>query len=310
MLRIAAREARKEAEATITKTSPLFQAQQMLHDVDPRNFQVRTSDYQATLHHIEHTYPEEEAERWRTAVDRVYDQAPRKPIYFQPDNSPRIYARHQLLYLPGPIRRRLLPGHNEMDLKAAHLAITARVLELDELHRFLVEGGDIWQELQTHSNLARQQVKDVVNPFLNGAGVAAMAEEAEVSVEAVKHLLSHRFLKAVSKARNARAVDIAERGGVELPFSGRWVGVTDKVTPLSLIAQVNQDYEAQIISRVFAYAAKVPDLLRIVYFQHDGFTFHVKTRVAEDVVMRGFRTYVDMECERLGIPTRLVDVVD
>lgn len=297
-----------EAEQALPEQSPLCKAQRMLHTVDIRNFNITEEEFEETLRLVDTNYSGAIRDHWVKAVQRVYINSPHLPVYSQPENSPRIYTKHPLLYLPSDLRRSLTRGCSEMDLQAAHLAISARVLGVHALCSFLEDGGNPWEEFTTWTKLSKESVKGAVNPFLYGAGLATMSSESGLTPEEVKLLFKHPFLRELKKARSETLKAITSDGYVDLPFTGTRVLITPKQSALSAMAQVNQDYEAKIISRVFDYAETVPHLFRIVYFQHDGFTFRIRVTAQRRAVVAGLKAWVDLTCKDLCIPTRLVEV--
>lgn len=232
-----------------------------------------------------------------------------------------------------------------LDLSSSQFAIVAVQWDAPEVEPFLrssaSEAGkvSIWHSLieslgpegkqlveERHQRPGDfEQAKDVVKQFFYalvfGAGPVALrtltfegvtysgelsaALNASEDKKALgKRLLGHPVPKALLKARKRRAQEVVDDGGAFDCF-GKWIPVAGKRGEYSVLAQLAQAQEMQLMLPAIDLAAKRKDKFDVAFWLHDGIAIRVKDEAAKDAIVRSVTRAVDEEAARHGIKTFL-----
>ena len=262
------------------------------------------------------------SERHARTVLRHVEDCP-QPLYKVKQNTQRLYAKNSLQNLNREIRKVLTQDWTTLDLKSAHLAICARLWEIDPLMDFLENGGDIWEELVPYMEMEKPPIKNALYALVYGATVywtnhgehpamvtQTFMKEAGLSWEEAKEartqFLNHPLINALYNARNERIEEIEEAGflkdvfGVELELSAE-----DNVSPLTLLTAESAAVEMMLLWPAFEKVIDKEKRCKIMLYTFDGIYIKVANPKREGTWVRKLQTAVDQRAEELDIPTYL-----
>lgn len=238
------------------------------------------------------------------------------PVYKPGTTSPRIFAVGQsALGLSRDVRRALMSGCSEFDLKFAQYAVAVKVLDLDEGQQFLSSGGHLWTELLTHMGVAgaeaKKLLKKAVYSALFGMGRANIRRNLCQGVDnlpglgedAARHFFEHPLVMELLEARE-QALDDLQRDGLGKTCFGLTIPVQDREDARTVLAAQMQSWELKLMLPVLD-ALKAHPSVTLVAYQHDGFT--VTHRRERDKVQfeAAVTRAVARKAQELGIQTGL-----
>lgn len=251
-----------------------------------------------------------------------------QPTYLPCEHSVRLRTVGlSLQTAPKAVRRVLLKGCQELDLKSSQLAIVAAIWGIDALYNYLAAGGSIWADLERHvaAGPVKEALKRALYGAVYGAGIPRMTRDMKttaldrcgvrLTTGHVERFLTHPMIQELLGAREARMREIGDKGGAYDCF-GRWLSVdamkrsTGRNTRhaiRSILAQLSQATELLLLRPVLEMALeerrKERAAFSVVLFQHDGFSVHI--RRSPDTVLKRIMGAVAYHCKTLGFPTCL-----
>lgn len=218
------------------------------------------------------------------------------------------------------VRKALLSGCWEGDLKNVHLACAASRWRVPSVLDLLERDGSAWPHLLqvvggSHP-LPDREAKDAVKRAVYSA-VYGMSEQGvrwrlgvELSFAASAAFLADPMVQDLFERRDRALSDIESASGARDCF-GNWypvrAGEDVEAECRSALAAVMQAEELRLLLPVVEDAARVAAYerpqYRLVAWQHDGFA--LKARYGAEAVARRLSAAVQAEADRLGVPTGL-----
>ena len=230
-------------------------------------------------------------------------------------NTARLFTKAHIPDLKREVRKILMEGCLEADLRSSQLAICAWLWRIDPLLRLLFDQKNIWNYLFSNFEL-REQHRSEAKRIFKKALYSICFGMAECHLNwcvqdcsgwtELGRIIASRFLdipliRDLLSARSFELDNIARAGGGTTCY-GKWLKVNEEVHPRDILAQVAQSWEMKLIFPAFELADKTEDF-KIMIFQHDGFSVHF-TRRPEDWRKR-IQGAVENQARQLGIPTSL-----
>ena len=261
-----------------------------------------------------------------------------KPLYFASKGEARVYQLGDALgTLHKDLRRILMRGYFDYDLKNCQFAINSVLWGVPNVEDYLRSGGSIWDALIPHTfpaisddllPSAKKVLKHLAYGYLYGMGhkkgqkismqeVEDSPELYDVIGEAgkkklLKQFKSHPFMKEMIDARDRRMGEVISEGGGLTAF-GEFLEYepSEKPSPYyadqgnarTILALISQSHETSLLLPVYEYIKeegnRVTSPPRLALSQHDGFT--VSKRLKLDSINRllGDRFPTTLECEAL-----------
>lgn len=226
----------------------------------------------------------------------------------------RVFAVGQtIMSLSSPVRYALIHGWHTFDLRCAHLAIVARDWQLPRLADWLLEeANNVWSELcslfpEVPEGSSKPAIKVAVYAFVYGGSkrsiVASLAETIGMDERTVRaRLFRHWIVSDVYTARNVVLQRVLNDRGATDCF-GRWLPCMSKHEARSLLSQLAQAVELQLLLPVIAFAKTNRRDVTVTLWEHDGFTVAIRQR--PEVWIGRICKLIDDECSRRNVPTRL-----
>jgi hypothetical protein len=253
-----------------------------------------------------------------TKLHRIVTQP--QPFYGPSEgaNTVRLFAKNtSILSLKNPVKYALIRGWTTFDLKSAQLAIVAKDWNIGLLHGWLSNpSNDIWKELcSVFPDIPVTDSKPVIKTAVYSACYGARLETIQADVQAAlgtsrvaaNALLAHELFIHVLGHRDHQLREIRKHWGANDAF-GRFLSANTPTQARSVLAQLSQAREMQLLLPALDLAEQRPNDLRIVLWEHDGFSVHFRRDDARnDRTKRALMRAVNDNCERLGYPTELVE---
>ena len=263
--------------------------------------------------------------------------------YYAPSrrgNTVRVHGVNpSLLSLKSSIRKKLTQDWTDYDLVSSQLAICASLWNVADVYEFLVQGQDIWVSIFSHFGLNYEKYKNRFKPDLKQAlyatlygstkanivsgrpdknatggyelkGGLTQSELGKIIPEVGDRFFSHFVVDAMYKAGMKERKRVKEEKGAWDCFN-RWIPVVEsddestRVDAKSIVCQVAQAQELQLLLPVFQLANENQDRFQIALFQHDGFSVAFTSRDRKNRWSREIHKVVEEEAVRLSIPTKL-----
>jgi hypothetical protein len=210
-----------------------------------------------------------------------------KPQY-QPSRggrTVRIFASsNSYLGLPKRVRQTLMGGCVEFDLRSAHLAIVTSLWGLPRTRELLMSGRSVWSELAGAAEVDLYTFKPVLKEALYAtvygmrrSNVARLLEQTPGwTVNMTTRVLNCEVILELFDAREAHLQALLESGETVTVFGER-LGIVSRRDAVRALASVAQSYELYLLWPAATYIMAQPDL-RLMAWQHDGFTVHCSNR--------------------------------
>lgn len=253
-----------------------------------------------------------------TKLHRIVAQP--QPFYGPSEKAStvRLFAKNaSILGLKSAVKYALIRGWTTLDLKSAQLAIVAKDWNSAFLHEWLSNpANDVWNELCSlfpaiPISVSKPVIKTAVYSACYGARPETIQSDIQVALgvsrEAANALLRHEILIHVLGYRDHQLREIRQRKGT-LDAFGRFLPATTAAQARSVLAQLSQAREMQLLLPAFTLAEHRPNDMRIVLWEHDGFSVHLRRDpVRNERTKRALLQAVEDNCKQLGYPTRLVE---
>ena len=249
-------------------------------------------------------------------------------IRYKPsDKTDRLFARGiTALSLPRDVRKIIYSGCWDLDLAAAHLAISAHLWHLPKLHTLLSAGKSPWKDiaawLEVDVEIAKPTLKVATYGICYGAskttiesiirdGDPRKIDSIPLGEEAVEAFFEHPIIEELMAGR-ARQQRIIHAQGRLLDAFGRWIGLpwsTDmqgKQRPNygSIMSRVAQSHELKIMLQILPII-KANREIHCVAWQHDGCTVAFGDPSKAERWLRQMQEAITSYCRLESVPTRL-----
>lgn len=248
--------------------------------------------------------------------------------FVQPSRAGRtvrlIPVNRGISLLEKSVRRRLAPLWSEWDLRAAQFAICAKLWGVESVQAFLKDRNrNIWIELADYLGLdvtrTKQALKNAgVYPLFFGmpdSNVAAGVTRALAGLGYVlqgergmsygKRFLKHPLIADMLMARDQALKEIKAAGGA-LNCYGDWIAYDPtQENENSVLAQLAQAVEMQLLVPVFRLAQASEGELTIMLYQFDGVSVTTRRSDRREYWLNEAQAAVDEQAQRLGVETTL-----
>lgn len=245
-----------------------------------------------------------------------------KPFYgaSSKDKTVRIFSRNaSVLQLRNDIKHALISNWSTFDLKSAQLAIVAKDWGINSLATLLGDPSkSVWTELATPLqgvpfSIAKPAIKTAMYSIAYGGSETGVRSELDrtlsdelpgVPVD-VGPFFAQPIVRDLFLTRRA-ALHVVRKLGAPDCF-GRQLTCKTPAQARSVLAQLSQAQEMQLLLPALDLAEQRPDDFRIMLWEHDGFSVHFRRAAKRnDSTKRALIKAVNDECRRLGYLTELV----
>lgn len=238
-----------------------------------------------------------------------------KPFYKPTEKSVRIFPfSENICSLQRNVRKALVRGWTDFDLKSAQLAIAAKLWNLPDVMEYLEERNSIWNDLYKTFGLTKEQYPDAKDYFkealyavMYGATRGTVAEIlSPLGKNAFYTFTSHYIIQITWNASREQLIQISRNGGMKDCF-GRWLAVKKETSCRSILAQASQAMELLLLSGVveLAIQEKYTKSFKITLWQHDGFSVQFRRKAQQTYWIKRIMEAVTDRAEELGVPTSL-----
>jgi len=250
-------------------------------------------------------------------------------FYTGSERTPRVFAAGTSVHqLPRDLRQKAFAGCYECDLRAAQLAIVARLWDIAPLQEFLEGGGSIWEELAGVAGVPAAENKPILKRTVYSVvfGMGSKNVRAQladgtihgpgVGAVAAARVLKHPLMRALFGARRRVSRRVWGAGGARDTW-GNWVptawGTTsdrnaERERPVrdvpSVLAAVVQSYEMRLLLPVLGVIAAEPQVYLLSWL-HDGVTLHLGNKEKANRHLRKLAAAVQKEADAQAMTTRL-----
>lgn len=233
-------------------------------------------------------------------------------------NTVRIFAKNtSILALKNVVKYALVAGWRTFDLQSAQLAIVAKDWNVELLHRWLSDPeNDVWRELcGVFPGIPAATSKPVIKTAICSACYGAQLEPIQRDVQialgvprlAANKLLAHELFIHVLAHREHVLRESRKRKGATDCF-GTFLPVGTRQQARSAMAQLSQAREMQLLLPAIEFAEQHPNDLRIMLWEHDGFSVHFRRHDdRNERTKRALIRAVDDNCAKFGYPTYLLE---
>ena len=240
-------------------------------------------------------------------------------FYTVSERSPRIFpAGESILYLPREIRKIALAGTVECDLRAAQLAIAAKVWGLPVTEELLRSGKSIWEELAAAARLPVKSCKPLLKRTLYsvifGMAKTNLRRKLELGTDglvgigrvATNRVFRHPVMKELIAMRAVKHREAKESKQLHDAW-GRIVQMgpdTSFRTVRSLWAYVIQSLELKVLLSILPILKKNRQVYLLAW-QHDGVSLYFGNASKKEREKDQIRRAVNAVCGDLDTPTEL-----
>ncbi|HEU4326501.1 MAG TPA: hypothetical protein VFS21_25390 [Roseiflexaceae bacterium] len=217
------------------------------------------------------------------------------------------------------VYRELTVGWDKLDLRAAQLAIVARLWGVAELETFLAAGGNVWVRLLGDLGLqptAKAALKEAVYKLVFGARKRTDSADPKERAKTIvlpldaafgrgfgDRFLAHPLIAPLVSARARCREEVTAAGGLTDCF-GRWLAVSEDQSWRSVLAQEAQAAEQLLMAEVFKVASETEDFFVAVY-KYDGVAICWRNRKYRARWLGRLQEAVAAKAAELGIHTAL-----
>jgi len=245
-----------------------------------------------------------------------------KPFYISAQRSVRLFTIGQSLQgLNRPLRKIVGAGWLEFDLRASQLAIIAVEWQIPFLYDLLTSGKNIWVNILRDISCgveAKGALKKAMYATVYGMAEYNIPTELrstykndnghDISDESIELFLRHPLFTTILQAREKQFALIKKNGGARDCF-GRWISLDSAPSHRSVLAQVSQARELQLLEPVIEMANKEAKKdrseFRIVLWQHDGFSVAIRQSIRKELWKRRILDATNQHIRRMKYPTLL-----
>jgi hypothetical protein len=284
-----------------------------LNNSDPEPFQQILRDNYA--HAVKKAQSLEENVERELPILKAIRSAP-QPYYLATTsgNSPRIYAEGlNITSLKRKLRKAYTRGWMEADLRAAQLAINAKIWGANLTLSLLEDDLDVWESFYDYCDIPPDEKDKVKGAFKitlyatwyqrKKVVIGKLLEEEllEKGVERdMSSIVDHPIVKEILRERHNANWQIIQNNGME-DILGNWIAKGRRSVG-SVMAQAAQVAEMELLHPVVEMAKTTKDF-QITLFQHDGFS--VLFRREQEKWMERIEEVVQEKARSFGYPTGL-----
>lgn len=254
---------------------------------------------------------------------QIYDEP--KPFIKAVKNSTRAYPiGENLVTVKSEIRHILTQDWVEADLKNCQLAVAAYKWKIEPVQDFLSTGRSFWSYLAEWVGVELTQtnkgmLKRATYAILYGASSRGNRNKIREALwyfgkAKYKRFMASPLVQALYKAAKSQLKEIDKNGGAK-DYFGNWLSLNNVVVneewkdpKKSLLAQVNQSYEAMLLYPALDLAIrhqKDEDGFYLSLYQYDGISIMSKKPERTYYWMERVKQVVDENAKRCGIKTTL-----
>jgi hypothetical protein len=227
-------------------------------------------------------------------------------------NTSRLgHANSCVLGLKREIRKELMKGWYECDLRSSQLSILAAHLESEVAIEFLKSGKSIWNELSQfvcNEEVCSGKNKKVFKEAMYSIAFGKKLHNLNKLLRpyGLQQMLNHPIMIDLLKRRSEWFHLINAAGGATDCF-GKWMKITPEREDRKVAASYIQAIEMALIAPAFDVARDHGNRLefKITTFQHDGFSLSIADKRNEEKIRSLLTEAIKKEADRRGIITTL-----
>ena len=237
-----------------------------------------------------------------------------RPLYKPVARSARIYSFGQsMVSLERSIRKTLMKGYTEFDIRSSQLAIASRLWNIPKVVTYLKNpNNNIWTDLANDFEINRDESKDIFKTCLYSTMFGAMKSRlkhnlAPLNVDnGFEKFIANEIIAEVWEKRNERFKTIRHDGGVKNVF-GQWISIGPQINLRSALAQEAQAFELFLLKDVIklAIAEDGKQSFQIILWQHDGFTVKFRHNDRKTFWTECIKATAQKTFDEFDVPTTL-----
>lgn len=234
---------------------------------------------------VVNTLPAQVREQQLNILNAIADQP---KVFYRPSrngNTDRLFGNGaNITNLKKEVRKALTKDWVECDAKNLHLAIVAKLWNIDSLKEFLSLGKSFWQHIieqlklaQDHSPTSSENDPEQVKKYIKEATyglVYGMSKknleerlDSQLGMGMGKKFLNISLIKDILSARKEVINYHMNTGEIEDCFGTKFAVTKENI--LSLLSRVCQSYELKLIHSLFKVTDRTNDF-HITLYQFDG----------------------------------------
>lgn len=234
---------------------------------------------------VVNTLPTQVREQQLNILNAIADQP---KVFYRPSrngNTDRLFGNGaNITNLKKEVRKALTKDWVECDAKNLHLAIVAKLWNIDSLKEFLSLGKSFWQHIieqlklaQDHSPTSSENDPEQVKKYIKEATyglVYGMSKknleerlDSQLGMGMGKKFLNISLIKDILSARKEVINYHMNTGEIEDCFGTKFAVTKENI--LSLLSRVCQSYELKLIHSLFKVTDRTNDF-HITLYQFDG----------------------------------------
>jgi len=237
-----------------------------------------------------------------------------RPLYKPVARSARIYSFGQsMVSLERSIRKTLMNGYTEFDIRSSQLAIASRIWNIPSVVTYLKNpDNNIWTDLTNDFGISRDESKDIFKTCLYSTMFGAMKGTIKNDLSplgidnAFDKFIENEVISELWYKRNERFKQIRHDCGVKNVF-GQWIPIGPKITLRSALAQETQAFELFLLKDVInlAISEDGKQSFQIILWQHDGFTVKFRHKERKTFWTECIKATAQKTFDKFDVPTIL-----
>jgi len=223
---------------------------------------------------VVNTLPAQVREQQLNILNAIADQP---KVFYRPSrngNTDRLFGNGaNITNLKKEVRKALTKDWVECDAKNLHLAIVAKLWNIDSLKEFLSLGKSFWSyiqnALQVEGEDSKKYIKEATYGLVYGMSKKNLEErlDSQLGMGMGKKFLNISLIKDILSARKEVINYHMNTGEIEDCFGTKFAVTKENI--LSLLSRVCQSYELKLIHSLFKLTDKTNDF-HITLYQFDG----------------------------------------
>jgi len=223
---------------------------------------------------VVNTLPAQVREQQLNILNAIADQP---KVFYRPSrngNTDRLFGNGaNITNLKKEVRKALTKDWVECDAKNLHLAIVAKLWNIDSLKEFLSLGKSFWSyiqnALQVEGEDSKKYIKEATYGLVYGMSKKNLEErlDSQLGMGMGKKFLNISLIKDILSARKEVINYHMNIGEIEDCFGTKFAVTKENI--LSLLSRVCQSYELKLIHSLFKLTDNTNDF-HITLYQFDG----------------------------------------
>lgn len=223
---------------------------------------------------VVNTLPAQVREQQLNILNAIADQP---KVFYRPSrngNTDRLFGNGaNITNLKKEVRKALTKDWVECDAKNLHLAIVAKLWNIDSLKEFLSLGKSFWfyiqNALQVEGEDSKKYIKEATYGLVYGMSKKNLEErlDSQLGMGMGKKFLNISLIKDILSARKEVINYHMNTGEIEDCFGTKFAVTKENI--LSLLSRVCQSYELKLIHSLFKVTDSTNDF-HITLYQFDG----------------------------------------